>query len=71
MNIQLIADIYCLQNDWTRAHIAYLRALEALQSWADANEDVDVSKTITALIRKLGFVQTKLAPFNRSSYVDI
>ena len=65
-NIQFIADIYCLQNDWKRAHLAYLRALEALHSWADAHEDVDVSTTITILIRKLGFVQKKLAPSIRS-----
>ena len=65
--IQFIADIYCLQNDWSRAHHAYLQAIQAIDGWVDENEDVNVSKTLTTLTRKLGVVQAKLTPTKKST----
>lgn len=58
MTIQLIADIYCLQKDWARAHHAYVQSLEAITTFSRLN-NIDESKQRAALIRKVVYVQKK------------
>lgn len=56
--VQLIADIYCLQKDWVRAHHAYIQSLEAINTFSRLN-NIDVSKKRASLYRKIAYVQNK------------